>query len=37
MSQHDDSYGAIIRTVHGRWRRRFLLLAHMALCFAIMI
>jgi hypothetical protein len=37
MSQHDDSYGAIIRTVHGRWRRRFHLLAHMALCFAIMI
>lgn len=28
MGEHDDSYGTIIRAVNGRWRRRFLFLAH---------
>jgi hypothetical protein len=35
MAERDDGYGAIIRAVHGRWRRRFLLLAHAIICIAI--
>lgn len=35
MGGHDEGYGAIIRAVHGCWRRRFLLLAHALICIVV--
>jgi hypothetical protein len=37
MGQQHDGYETIIKAVHGRWRRRFLFLAHIVICFAMMI
>lgn len=37
MAERDEGYGMIIRAVHGRWRRRFLLLANLLISFIILM